>query len=193
VITGGDSTGDLLTLPPDTTFYDTLTVPTGAPEGLFTIRGFATDSALRRQQSTAVNVTIQSAANDNEAPTVSFRIAARVEVDDSITVNATDPSGIAEIGWEARDLTGVQVGGDSTTLAGNLTDVTETWVLGFNFTDLPQPVVVTAFAEDAVGNRGTATSSSAPPALATQRPSLLRILVPGTVPGDGATAARGAR
>jgi hypothetical protein len=193
VISGGDSTGDLLLLPADTTFYDTLTIPTGAPDGAFTVRGFATDSALRRQQSTPATVTIQSAANDNEPPQVTFYIGFRVEVDDSITVNATDPSGIALIGWEARDLLGLQIGGDSTTLAGNLTDVTHMWTLGFNFTSLPVPVVVTAFAADAVGNRGTATTSSAPPAVTRQRPSLLRILVPGTVPGDGANAARGAR
>jgi hypothetical protein len=165
IITGGDSSGTKqVALPSDTTFRDTLTIPVGAAEGTFTLTGFAVDSADRRAISSQVVVNIQSAANDTDPPLVTFEIGARVEVDDTIRVNATDPSGITLIGWTAVDLAGDTVGGASRTLAGNLTDVTEFWVVGFNFTNLPVPVVITAFAQDAAGNFGTSATSPAPPA-----------------------------
>jgi hypothetical protein len=164
VISGGDSSGTKqVGLPSDTTFLDTLTIPTAAPEGVFTIIGFAVDSADRRATSAPITVTIQSVVNDTDPPIVTFQIGARVEVDDTITVNATDPSGITAIGWQAVDLAGVLVKSETRTLAGNLTDVTEKWVVGFNFATLPQPVVITAFATDGAGNSGT-SATPAPPA-----------------------------
>ncbi len=159
----GDSVSFTAPFPDSTEFLDTLTVPNNAAEGTFTITGFAEDAGGRRGTSAPVNVTIQSAANDNTGPVVTVTIGPRVEVDDSVTVNATDPSGIALIGWTAVLIgSNTVVGGDSTTLNGNLTDVTETFPLGFNFADLPETVVITGFAEDDAGNRGTTASPSAP-------------------------------
>ena len=40
---------------------------------------------------------MQSVSNDTDPPVVSFVINSRVEVDDSITVNATDPGGIQTV------------------------------------------------------------------------------------------------
>jgi len=166
VITGGDSIGDLRPMPPDTIFADTLTISATAPEGIFTVTGFAVDSADRRRLTSPVSVTIQLAINDTDPPLVTVTVARRVEVDDFITVRATDPSGITEVGWQAFALSsGIQVGGDSVSLAGNLTDVIEVWVLGFNFPELPVGVEIIGFAEDSNGNRAT-TLTSAPP----QRP-----------------------
>lgn len=168
IISGGDSSGTKqLSLPDDTTFIDTLTIPAAAPLGLFTITGFAVDSADRRSLSSSATVDIQSVVNDTDPPLVSFEIGARVEVDDTITVRATDPSGITLIGWTAVDLNGDTVKTESRTLAGNLTDVTEFWIVGFNFTTLPVPVVITAFATDAAGNVGNSADNPAPPAGAT--------------------------
>jgi hypothetical protein len=167
VITGGDSTAQLTSLPPDTTFADTLTIPDNASEGAFTLTGFAVDSSNRRQTTAPITISIQSAANDQTAPIVSFQIATRVEVDDSITVSATDPSGITKLGWIAITLQGATVGGDSATFAGNLTSVSQRWRLNFTGLTLPQTVVITAFAEDGATppNRGTSQSTSgAPPA-----------------------------
>jgi hypothetical protein len=168
-IIGGDSIGDLATLPQDTTFADTLTIPAAQPEGFFTVQGFAVDSADRRVSTSPLTVAVQLVTNDTEPPSVTVDVAQRVEVDDFITVTATDPSGITEIGWEARDLNGVQIGGDSTTLSGNLTDVIEIWNLNFSFSELPQAVVVTGFAVDGAGNRANTATTPAPPALV-QRP-----------------------
>ncbi len=166
VVTGGDSTSQLSPMPLDTTFTDTLDVPAGAAEGAFTITGFAVDSADRRVEAPPVTVFVQSVTNDTEPPVVSFTVAARVEVDDSITVTASDPSGITEIGWEARDTAGTVVGGASTTLAGNLSPVTETWSLeDFKGLELPHLVIIRAFATDGAGNADTTgVPAGAPPA-----------------------------
>lgn len=162
---GGDSTGPLTGLPPTFTFEDTLTVPASLTTGTFTITGFAEDSSSRRATSTPVIITIQDASNDQDPPIVTFTIGPRVEVDDTITVNATDPSGITEMGWLATLLDGTPVRGDTNTYPGNLTDVTAKFELGFSFAALPQSVVITAHAVDAAGNVGSSVSAvPAPPA-----------------------------
>ncbi|MGD2134858.1 MAG: hypothetical protein PVF27_01810 [Gemmatimonadales bacterium] len=166
VVTGGDSIGELA-LPPDTTYSRVDTIPSGTNEGQFTVTGFAIDSATRRVTTSPITLSVQSASNDQTPPTVNHTIADRVEVDDSITVNATDASGITKMGWIATRLSdGALVGGDSSTYSGEFTDVTEKWRLNFNFTTLPQSLVITSFAEDGASpaNRGTSGTSGAPPA-----------------------------
>lgn len=154
VVVSSDST---LTIPaPDTnaTFIDTLSVPSTATGGTFTVTGFAVDSLGRRVTTPAVTITIQSVANDTTPPNVTFNVLSRVEVRDSITVRATDPSGITLLGWVARDRsTNAVVGGDSLASGGTLTDVINRFNLNFSFTTFPQSVIISAFAVDAAGNR----------------------------------------
>ncbi len=103
-------------------FVDTLTVVPAT--GTFNIVGFAEDSAGRRGFSNVVTVTVQSAANDVTKPLVSHKVAPRVEVDDSVTVRATDASPISWIGFRV-DTNGALMRFDTVNvLAGNLTDVT---------------------------------------------------------------------
>jgi len=168
-----DSLVFVTNFPPDTTYTDTLTVT--ATTGTFTVTGFAVDAGGRRGLSNSVVVTVQSAANDVTPPTVSFSIAARVEVNDSITVHATDPSGISLIGFQvdtsltltgpALSLVTVNVG------AANLTDVTKTLSLGLAalITQFPKPVIVRGYACDLAtptnncGYSQTSTLITAPP------------------------------
>jgi hypothetical protein len=113
-----------LGLLPDTADYtDTLTVIAGT--GTFDIVGFAEDSAGRQFfTNPPVTVTIQSAANDVTPPLVAHKIASRVEVDDTVTVRATDASAISFIGFRV-DTGGVLLKFDTLDVsAGNLTDVT---------------------------------------------------------------------
>lgn len=165
VVTDSNSQSYSSPLPTDTTFVDTLSVPANAPDGTFTIEGFVRDSTGRSAVSALVSVTVQSVSNDTDPPIVSFTINERVEVDDSITVNATDPGGIQQVGWYAllRDDTTQQVGGASAAAGGGtLTDVSQTWPLNFAFpaTNLPRYVVIRAWAEDANGNRDTTANAS---------------------------------
>ena len=151
-VTDGDSVG--FALPASATFNDTLLVPASASSGSFTIVGFAVDSAGRRGTSGPVAVAIQSVTQDSTPPTVTFTIAKRVEVRDSITVTATDPSGIALVGWLATDIGGTVIRGDSTTSSGALTTITQRYNLNFNFATLPQSAIIRAFAVDQANNRG---------------------------------------
>jgi hypothetical protein len=133
-------------------FVDTLIVlPT---TGTFNIVGFAEDSAGRRGFSNVVTVTIQSAANDVTKPTVAHKVAARVEVDDSVTVRATDASPIAWIGFRV-DTNGALMRFDTVNVvAGNLTDVTRKFSLGLQgLSPLPRAIVVRGYACDAAAAR----------------------------------------
>lgn len=178
----------LFTAPlPDTlVFKDTLLIPDTAQAGTFTITGFGEDSDGRRVTTAPLSVEIQSVANDNTPPEVSHTVDDRVEVDDSITVTATDPSGIVRLGWIATFLDGTIAGGDSTDFDGSSTQVTHSWELGFNFSSLPQTVVITSFAIDGAGNRGTSDDASAAPAAVpalTSEPAAAVPIAPATAPG----------
>ena len=155
VVTDSNSIGFSSPLPDSGSFVDTLLVPSGTSDGTFDIVGFAEDSSARRAASSPVTVTVQSVQNDQDPPLVTVQIAGRVEVRDSITVRATDPSGIQTIGWEAREIVGgTVVGGGTTTVGGTLTEGSQQYNLDFNFATLPQTVEITAFGIDANGNRG---------------------------------------
>src|SRR5438874_2522513 len=83
--------------PPDTFYTDTLTVQAGFTT--FTVTGFAVDAAGRSKFTNPVTVTVQTPGNDVTPPTVSHTVSSRVEVNDNVTVHATDPSGIKVMGF----------------------------------------------------------------------------------------------
>lgn len=141
--------------PDSTTFVDSVQV-TGAT-GTFTVVGFGVDSAGRRAVSAPVQVTIQSIATDNIPPEISQIVPHRAEATDSITIHATDPSGITRVGFTVTDLLGNPVGGDSVNFAGTTTDQRVT--MGLKLTGIivfPTQVIVQAFAIDGAvaRNRG---------------------------------------
>lgn len=148
--------------PPDTTYTDTLTVL--ATTGTFDVTGFAVDAGGRRALSNTVTVTVQSAANDVTPPTVSHTIAPRVEANDSVTVHATDASGIAWIGFRvdtSLTLAGPPLKFDTVNVsAGSLTDVTRTFSLGLTVTRYPTSVIVRGYACDLAAARNCAYSQS---------------------------------
>lgn len=141
-------------------YTDTLVVL--AANGTFTVQGFAEDSAGRRATTNIVGVTIQSVENDTEAPLVDHSVAARVEVDDTITVRAQDASAIEWIGFRV-DTGGVMFKFDTVNVgAGNLTDVTRRFSLGL--ANLPQPyprkIVVRGYACDRAVSRNCAYTNT---------------------------------
>ena len=150
-------------------YTDTLNVV--ATTGSFIVVGFAEDSAGRRGTSGTVTVNIQSAANDLTDPIVSHVAGVRVEVAESITVRATDPSAISWLGLEVRALNGTLLRFDSLNVAaGNLTDVTRRFSLNLGgiVTSFPTDVIVRGYGCDAAtarncafSTRGTGTSAVA--------------------------------
>jgi len=153
--------------PPDTTYTDTLTVQAGFTS--FTVTAFAVDAGGRRSLSPPVTVTVQTPGNDLTPPAVSHSISSRVEVNDNITVHATDPSGISWIGFRVDTpatppATGlVLVKFDSVNVsAGNLTTVDSTFALGLPLADsaLPKSIVVRGYACDLATARNCAFSQT---------------------------------
>ncbi len=145
-------------------FVDSVLV-TGT-SGIFTLAGFAVDSAFRVGNTPPVTINILSVVNDLTPPQVEHFVPLRAEVGDTITVHATDPSGISKIGFIVTDLTGATVlAADSVgvpplpppNLSGKATDVVHSFAMNIpGITTFPTQVVVHGFAVDSAValNRG---------------------------------------
>jgi hypothetical protein len=150
---------------PDSVRYtDTVTVI--ANSGTFQVVGFAEDSAGRRSFSNVVTVTVLSAFNDTTPPQVDHSISARVEVDDSVRVHATDASGISWIGLRVqRASTGAVMRFDTVNVSGgNLTDVTQNFSLNLGALipqdSTPFSIIVRGYACDLAARRNCAFSQN---------------------------------
>src|SRR3989441_71127 len=156
--------------PPDTFYTDTLTVQAGFTT--FTVTGFAVDAAGRPKFTNPVTVTVQTPGNDVTPPTVSHTVSSRVEVNDNITVHATDPSGIKVMGFRVdtalaavppfTGVTPLKFVLDSSMAAGNLTTVDKVFALGLPLSDsgLPKSVVIRGYACDLATARNCAYSQT---------------------------------
>src|SRR5213082_1996340 len=170
--------------PPDTIYSDTLTVQSGFTS--FTVTGFAVDAGGRRALSNTVTVTVQTPGNDLTPPTVSHTVSSRVEVNDNVTVHATDPSGIKVMGFRVytalaavppfTGVTPLKFVLDSSMAAANLTTVDKVFALGLPLSDsgLPKSVVIRGYACDLAVARNCAYSqTSTVIAGSAQRPAAL--------------------
>src|SRR5438132_1184385 len=151
-------------------FVDSVLV-TGT-SGFFVLNGFAVDSGFRVASTPPVTVSILSVVNDLTPPQVEHFVSSRAEVGDSITVHATDPSGISKIGFIVTDLAGTVLVGDSVgvpplpppNLSGKATDVVHTFSMAIpGITTFPTQVVVHGFAVDSAValNRGVSGATFA--------------------------------
>jgi len=127
-------------------------------------------------------VTVQPAGvADNTPPLVQFTVPLRVEAGDSIAVTATDPSGITEVGFIARDTAGTILSGDSVSFSGAGTFVSQKFRLKLDtVTTFPRVVRVEAFGVDkaTTPNRGVSSFSGVPKASPADQDTLT--LVAGT-------------
>src|SRR5207248_4730783 len=117
-----------------TTMQDTIAIPANAAPGTLTITPFLRDSLGQRKTGPSITINVQTAAQINSVPVVNqfcvgnsaFDNACghnkRVEVGDTVHVEADDPSGIASLGYEARSSVGGPIDDSGTYLSsGNLT------------------------------------------------------------------------
>ena len=147
--TGTDSLSFTAPLVDSVSFTDTLTV--NATSGTFSVTGFAEDSAGRRATSGTVTVSVLSAANDNQPPSVSHSVTDRIEVSDSVLVHATDPSAISWIGVKVSTIGGALLRFDTVNVsAGNLTDVARSFGLnlGALIVTFPTDILIQGYACD---------------------------------------------
>ena len=156
-VTGVDSVVYGNPLLVDRTAIDTLTIPTTATPGPLTLQPFLIDS-LGRQRFLGSPVTLQviPAAGAGTRPVVDFGLNDRVEVTDTIFVNASDPAGISMLGYDVRLLDGTTVGRDSLTSSGQITSLRNTFTMRLNVTTFPTKVLVRAWARNSAGTSDSA-------------------------------------
>jgi hypothetical protein len=89
-------------LPDSVAILDTLAIPANAPVGPLTIAPFILDSLGQRTIGPVTILNIQPPSAINSTPVVQFSHTARVEVNDTIHVDASDQTGIVTLGYEVR-------------------------------------------------------------------------------------------
>ncbi len=146
------------------TFTDSVQVSAATPDSLI-VTAFATDS-LNDPSGVAPGVTVhvQTSATDTTPPVVTDTVARRVEVGDTITVTATDASGIKSVGFVVFNGT-TPVAVDSQTFSGSNSNVTWKFRLGLDtISTFPRTVTVAAFAWDGAStpNHGGSTITATP-------------------------------
>jgi hypothetical protein len=155
------------------TMQDTIAIPATAAPGTLTITPFLRDSLGQRATGPSITITVQTAAQINSVPVVNqycltsqaFDNACghgkRVEVTDTVHVEADDPSGISQLGYEVRSTIGGPID-DSATFASNgqLTFQPHTFKMNLPYTQFPTTAYVQVFARNSNGVRAYAKLSS---------------------------------
>jgi hypothetical protein len=114
-------------LPDSVAILDTLAIPANAPVGPLTIAPFILDSLGQRTIGPVTILNIQPPSAINSTPVVQFSHTARVEVNDTIHVDASDQTGIVTLGYEVRRTPGGTLDAkDSLQSNGNITCVCRT-------------------------------------------------------------------
>src|SRR5881394_1584279 len=113
-----------------TTMQDTIAIPANATPGTLTITPFLRDSLGQRTTGPSINILVQTAAQINSVPVVNQYCLGnsgfdnqcghgkRIEVTDTVHVEADDPSGISQLGYEVRSTVGGPID-DSATFVSN--------------------------------------------------------------------------
>jgi len=156
----GDSLSFNVPLKDSLAILDTLTIPDSVKGATINVTPFVTDSLNQRVLGTTVAYAVQSPATSTTIPVVRTGVAPRVEVNDTVFVEATDPVGIGVIGYEVRTLTGQVLLADSVTSTGGLTTLVRTFRVRVPVTAFPTPVTVAGFARNANNRRDVARFGS---------------------------------
>src|SRR5688572_28790232 len=136
---------------------DTLAIPANAPTGPLQIAPFVLDSLGQRTVGPTVTLNVQTASAINSTPVVTFSHTPRIEVNDTMHVEATDQTGITALGYEVRRVPGGAIDvRDSVTSNGNITSQIKTFNLRLPYTTFPTTIYVQAFARNSNGVRAYA-------------------------------------
>ncbi|MEP6763136.1 MAG: hypothetical protein ABJB66_02435 [Gemmatimonadaceae bacterium] len=132
---------------------DTLVIPDTVKGATITVTPFIVDSLLQRVEGTPVAYLVQSATQTTTIPVVKNGVTKRLETNDTIFVEATDPVGIGFLGYEIRNLAGVLVASDSVSSTGAFSTLVRTFRTKINVASYPTTVTVTGFARNTNGRR----------------------------------------
>lgn len=139
---------------------DTLVVPDTVKGATISVTPFIVDSLNQRVLGSPVSYAVQSPTNANTIPVVKTGVMARLEVADTIFVEATDPVGIAVLGYEVRGLNGQIIVADSVASTGGFSTLLRTFKTRLPVTVFPTRVTVAGFARNSNGRRDVARFTS---------------------------------
>jgi hypothetical protein len=155
------------------TMQDTIAIPLNATPGTLTITPFLRDSLGQRAIGPSITITVQTAAQINSVPVVNAYCllsqgfnnacghAMRVEVTDTVHVEADDPSGIGQLGYEVRSTPGGPIDDSATYVAsGNLTFEPHTFKMKLPYTTFPTTAYIQVFGRNSNGVRAYAKLSN---------------------------------
>src|SRR5512141_378188 len=155
-----DSTAYSSPLPDSVSILDTLAIPANAPTGPLNIAPFVLDSLGQRTVGPVVVLNIQPPSAINSTPVVSFSHTNRIEVNDTLHIEASDQTGIVTMGYEVRRAPGGTIDSkDSLQSNGNITSQIRTFEMRLPYTQFPTTVYVQAFARNSNGVRAYAKLS----------------------------------
>ncbi len=155
------------------TMQDTIAIPASATPGTLTITPFLRDSLGQRAVGPSITITVQTAAQVNSVPVVNLYCVGnsaydnacghvnRVEVGDTVHVEADDPSGIAQLGYEVRSTIGGPIDDSATYVSsGQLTFEPHVFAMNLPYTTYPTIAYIQVFARNANGVRAYAKLAS---------------------------------
>jgi hypothetical protein len=155
------------------TMQDTIAIPATATPGTLTITPFLRDSLGQRAVGPSITITVQNASQINSVPVVNAYCSGssaydnacghglRVEVGDTVHVEADDPSGISQLGYEVRSTIGGAIDDSATYLSnGQLTFQPHTFQMRLPYTTFPTVAYVQVFARNSNGVRAYAKLAS---------------------------------
>jgi hypothetical protein len=128
---------------------DTIPIPASAPTGPVSLAPFVIDSLGQRTVGPAIILNVQPQSAINSTPVVSFSHTVRMEVGDTLHVEATDQTGITVLGYEVRrTAAGAIDAKDSIVSNGNITSQLKTFALKLPFSEFPTTIFIQAFARN---------------------------------------------
>jgi hypothetical protein len=155
------------------TMQDTIAIPAAALPGTLTITPFVRDSLGQRTDGPSITINVQTAAQINSVPVVNqycVGVSAydnacghlkRLEVGDTVHVEADDPSGIAQLGYEVRSTLGGPIDDSATFVSsGQLTFDLHTFAMKLPYTTFPTTAYIQVFARNSNGVRAYAKLAS---------------------------------
>jgi YVTN family beta-propeller protein len=155
------------------TMQDTIAIPLAAAAGTLTITPFLRDSLGQRAVGQSITITVQTAAQVNSVPVVNAYCVGnsafdnacghvnRIEVGDTVHVEADDPSGIGQLGYEVRSTLGGPIDDSATYISsGQLTFEPHVFTMNLPYTTFPTTAYIQVFARNANGVRAYAKLAS---------------------------------
>ena len=136
---------------------DTIPIPASAPVGNVSLTPFVIDSLGQRTLGPALVLNVQPLSAINSTPVVSFSHTVRMEVGDTLHVEATDQTGITVLGYEIRRTAGGAIDAkDSIVSNGNITAQLKTFTLRLPYSEFPTRIFIQAFARNSNNTRAYA-------------------------------------